>query len=82
MKFETELDAGSAGHFLVDNRVILANVKEVRVSSVAKYVGAHPSEPVVEYLVETTKSMNRSETGEWVPASRAAKTKAELLAKL
>lgn len=79
MKVETEMDAGSAGHFLIDNAVALLNIEQVRVTQDARYAGARPSEPVVEYLVKTPHS---SGDKQWIPANRAARTKAELLAKL
>jgi hypothetical protein len=78
MKVETAMDAGGAGHFLIDNQVMLLNIEQVRVTQEARYAGARPSEPVVEYLVKTPKA----EDTQWVPAKRAAPTKAELLAKL
>lgn len=83
MKIETEMDAGGAGHFLIDNQVQLLNILEVRVLQSARYVGSQPGEPVIEYLVTGgTRYNSDREQSKWVPQSRAGKTKAELLAKL
>lgn len=83
MKIETEMDAGGAGYFLIDNRVQLLNIVTVRVTQDVKYVGGCPSIPTVEYLV--TGARNRStdrEDSVWVPENRSARTKEELLGKL
>jgi hypothetical protein len=80
MNIETEMDAGSAGYFLLDNQVKLLNIIEVRVRQTARYAGATPETPKVEYQVGNKTSRDDDLT--WVPAERAAKTKAELLAKL
>jgi hypothetical protein len=80
MKIETEMDAGSAGYFLVDDSVQLLNIFDVRVTQTCRYIGGAPSEPLIEYQVDCGK--NKGEDSTWVPAKRAAKTKAELLAKL
>lgn len=77
MKVETELDAGGAGFFLVDNEVTLQNIVEVRVTQAARYAGSLPGDPQVEYGLE-----NRGEGMTWVPEKRAAKTKEALLKKL
>lgn len=80
MIVETEMDAGSAGYFLLDNQVQLLNIMEVRVTQTVRYVGGVPNAPCVEYLTKEKNSGN--DDGTWVPAKPAAKTKAELLTKL
>lgn len=83
MKIETELDAGNAGYFLIDDSVQLLNILEVKVTQSVRYVGSSPSAPAVEYLVTGSGNGYADRTGStWVPAKRAARTKAELLAKL
>jgi hypothetical protein len=76
MQINTELDAGGAGYFLSDDRVMLGNILSVRVTQCVYYAGGHPEAPEVEYGFKGSSGIV------WVPESRAGKTKEALLKKL
>ena len=77
MKIETELDAGDSGYFLLDDRVQTLDVFEVRAVQTTFDLKSPVLETWVEYLVSAP-----GEKKLWVSSKRAARTKAELLAKL
>lgn len=77
MKIETELDAGDAAYVLVENRITLQNIIEVRIAQATRYIGGKPEPVVVEYLVKI-----KGETEHLVPERRVGRTKEDLLKKL
>ena len=79
MKIETELSAGDQGFFLVNNEIISAVVTHVQVTQTTGWGNGRgcAKDPEVSYQLP-----ERGDGVLWVPAKRAAKTKAELLAKL